>query len=219
MHQAGKYPVAVGVTVTVNETAIARGTIAGRLVDAAGTPAAYSEVTLFPASDDEQYVFGGTTAVDGRFQTPRVPAGRYRVSFTLPGNREAIQYVPRKRKLAGAAVVTVAAERTTTVNERLLRTAVIAGRVLTPECRPLAAYVSLYAEGGESAGYSQTDPTGAFRLEVFPGTYRIGFRWADFSRSQYFTGARTLADATVYRVAAGEELSVVDHAATPAPAR
>ena len=47
---------------------------------------------------------------------------------------------------------------------------------------------------------------------MFPGRYRIGFRWDGFSRSQYFRGAQTLDAATGYRVAAGEELSVVDRA-------
>lgn len=44
--------------------------------------------------------------------------------------------VPRKLNLADATAVEVSPERTTTVNERLLRTGVIAGRVPPADRRP-----------------------------------------------------------------------------------
>jgi hypothetical protein len=213
--QAEVYALAAAATITVHETAIVRGGVAGRLVDAAGAPAAGSEVTLYPAGDDDYHVFGGVTEADGSFVSPRVPAGRYRVSFTLPSNREATQFMPRKLRLADAIEVEVTADRTTTVNERLLRTSVIAGRVLTADCRPLSANVRLYRKDGASAGYAGTDADGSFRFEVLPGQYRIGYDWADAGRTQYFTRARTLDAATVYTVAPGKELSVVDHALPP----
>jgi hypothetical protein len=214
-HRAAEYTVAAGATVTVHETVIARGSVAGRLVDAAGAPAGGSEVALYPTGDDDHPLFADVTGADGNFQA-RVPAGRYRVSFTLPSNSEARQFVPRKLRLADAIDVEVTGDQTTIVNEKLLRTGVIAGRVLTADCKPMSADVILYANDEESAGHSRTDANGAFRLEVFPGRYRIGFHWESFSRTQYFTGAETLDEATVYTVAAGKKLSVVDHARLPA---
>jgi len=134
----------------------------------------------------------GRTDEDGRYQTAPIRAGRYRIGFSLPGNLGAVQYVPQKLILEEASFFEVVADQTITVDEQLLATGFIVGRVESTDGRPLAgASVNVLDARHAGAGFTRTGDNGEFRTEVFPGQYRISFSTPDFSRFQYFVGAKT----------------------------
>ena len=205
---ATRFTLAAGQTVTVNETALPTGRITGRLVNASGAPVANSDVTII---NEQTTRLSGRTDEDGRYQTAPIRAGRYRIGFSLPGNLGAVQYVPQKLILEEASFFEVVADQTITVDEQLLATGFIVGRVESTDGRPLAgASVNVLDARHAGAGFTRTGDNGEFRTEVFPGQYRISFSTPDFSRFQYFVGAKTFEDATVFTVEAGRDTTVTD---------
>ena len=86
---------------------VSRGTLAGRVVDRAGTPVAEAPVAFRnTATDDVAWVLTGR---DGRY-TVELVAGRYEVTFTLPGSSSRVVSTVRleagTRRSANATVGT-----------------------------------------------------------------------------------------------------------------
>jgi hypothetical protein len=204
---ATRFTLAAGQTITVNETAIPTGRITGRLVNASGAPVANSDVNI---SNDQTSRISGRTDEDGRYQTAAIRAGRYRVGFSLPGNFGAVQYVPQKVVPEEATLFEVVVDQTITVDEQLLATGFLAGRVETADGQPLVRASINVSTMGHFGGFAITGNDGEFRVEVFPGEYRISFSTPDFTRFQFFVGAKTFEDAAVFTVEAGRDTMVAD---------
>jgi hypothetical protein len=206
---ATRFTVAAGDSLTVNETAIPMGRISGRLVDASGAPVVDSDVRI---TNEQTTRLVGRTREDGRYESVAFPAGRYRIGFSLPGNFGAVQYVPGKLVAEEATLFEVPAEGVLTVDERLLATGFLAGLLEQTDGAPLAgaSITVLNAEVQTGAGFARTGADGRFRVEVFPGRYKLLFNTPDFSRFQYITGAKTFEDATTFTVEAGRDTTVTD---------
>ncbi|TWJ25039.1 carboxypeptidase-like regulatory domain-containing protein [Micromonospora endolithica] len=116
---AGIYEVPADGTVTANDTVLPVGTLAGRLLTAAGAPLADAEVYVNTAN-----MYGGTNATtdaDGRFRVS-VLQGSYKVGYSA-GERQ--QWYRGKLDSEDADLVTVPGGQQTSIADRLLGTGTI----------------------------------------------------------------------------------------------
>ena len=125
----------------------------------------------------------------GRFALPDLPAGRYSLYVSKPGWIE--QFYGAKtgtRNGSGVSIALVAGQRVTDISIRLVRGAVLAGRVVDQDGRPMSGLRPLVMEfrtiGGQrrlqqvyagAIGITQTDDRGEFRLfGLPPGSFIVG---------------------------------------------
>lgn len=180
------------------------GTISGRLTDN-GVPVPDAWVSASGPG------WGGvTTDADGYYRITDLPAGEgYRVGFSV-GVRET-QFAHQTISYEHATLFTVTAGGELVVNETLLPTGTITGRISHPDGTPLA-YGYLYFERTDGLGQWQsaaTDEDGRYRIELPATTYRIWFS-AVFGVTQYVPGTLNPERATAYEVAARETVTVDD---------
>jgi 5-hydroxyisourate hydrolase-like protein (transthyretin family) len=112
---AGRYAVAAGAEVVVDETVLPTGSLSGTLTDASGQPVANAHVAVNTAN-----MFGAvnaTTDANGAFSVPALLAGSYKIAFYV-GERQ--QFYRGKLTHEEADVVTVQGGQTTTVTESIL---------------------------------------------------------------------------------------------------
>ena len=165
--------------------------VSGRVVAASeGTPIQSARVGLIQADANQHPgVYGTTTDDQGHFEIKKVPAGRYRFVASRPG------FISQEYKavgLKGGAMLTLVPGQT--VDDamfRLVRAAVVSGRVLDEAGQPmLAVYVSalrkLTAEEREESTHrskkepllqssgTATDDRGEYRIfGLKPGEYYL----------------------------------------------
>lgn len=187
-----------GATLTVDERQIPTGTITGVVTQATGAPAAGVHVY---AGD-----VNGSTDQAGRYSLT-VFADSYRVAFQGPGGR---QWAPQAITEAGATTVAVAAGASTQVDEQLLASGSIGGRLTTASGEPLA-WTSVTLHHGDSAvGWATTDDNGDYSFGAVPvGGYVVSFSLPS-GGEQFVPGAADRADATTYTVVSGQTLTVND---------
>ena len=136
---------------------------------------------------------GGRTAITddrGRFTLPDLPAGRYSLYVSKPGwidqsygGKAGVRYN------SGVSIALVAGQRMTDISIRLVRGAVVAGRVVDQDGRPMAGLRPVVMEfrtiGGQprlqqvygaiGGPLGQTDDRGEFRLfGLPPGSFIVG---------------------------------------------
>ena len=136
---------------------------------------------------------GGRTAITddrGRFTLPDLPAGRYSLYVSKPGwidqsygGKTGVRYN------SGVSIALVAGQRMTDISIRLVRGAVVAGRVVDQDGRPMAGLRPVVMEfrtiGGQprlqqvygaiGGPLGQTDDRGEFRLfGLPPGSFIVG---------------------------------------------
>lgn len=211
-------PLAIAAVVAVTATSVATpaqaaddtGTISGRLTTSSGAAAAGVTVQIF---DGLSWGWRGetTTASDGTYTVEGLSPDDYLVGFFPPGQAE--QYYDDKTQIWDADPVPVAAGATATVDEALLPTGTVSGRLLRADGSPLVlATVVVEAEdGGES--FADTDNDGRFRLAVRPGDYRVAFEPVDGSdQRQYVPGQVDREAAAVFHIASDQEVTVDDTA-------
>ena len=106
------------------------------------------------------------------------PPGRKRSSAS---SRCVLRRSKRSRcasTIAQAAVIPVAANEAVTLDETLLPTGVVTGRV-TNAGAPASATVQLQTPSGSFVAGGATQLDGTFRVVAFPGTYVLQFRFSN----------------------------------------
>ncbi|MEU8000791.1 carboxypeptidase regulatory-like domain-containing protein [Catellatospora sp. NPDC049111] len=207
--RAAAYEVPAGGTVAVDDTALAPGTITGRISTSGGADAVYETVVV-------QRVDGAgtlTTYTDssGRYSVP-VEAGSYRVRIDRDG--QTVQYVPGSRTEAGAQVFTVAANEVITVDERLLGAGSMAGWFADGDGTSLTGVlVTVSDEYGTHT--TSTDANGNWRVNgLVPGLYRVRFTATTPHVDQWAYGKLTAEEAEPILVRAGGTVRVDDRRLT-----
>ncbi|UJA19105.1 hypothetical protein HJD18_02045 [Thermoleophilia bacterium SCSIO 60948] len=187
------------------------GVLSGQLLDEDGLPLNTACVVVQTTSGDfvaERFVEpGGDWRVNG------LETGSYLLRFSACGTGTHVtEYWDDQPTRAAADPVSVTAgEEEPGLNARLARAGVISGEVTTPGTGPdgTPVCVRLFEPGGDLVQETQTDPLGGeYRLGgLVPGDYKVGFFDCGTGPilTEYFDDARTLGQADVITVGAGEE--------------
>jgi hypothetical protein len=222
VHGAAQAPPPVGQT----------GAIAGVALDEMRRPVERAVVALTAVDGSIRRTV--TTREDGRFEFDGLTRGGFDLTASASG------YVPaafgqRRPGQPGAAIKLAAGDRRT-FDLTLVRTGVISGTVMTERgerlSRVIVSALRWFEQGGRRelrvAGATPTDDRGVYRLfNLTPGAYLVGVttsgiyaplgtilsdgteRQVAFAPALY-AGVRTLQEATLIRVAAGEDRSGID---------
>jgi hypothetical protein len=209
--EAGRvHQVAGGSTVTVDERQRPVGAVSGVVTGADGEPAAWVQVGVRDlANDSDAY---GYTDESGRYRVS-VWVGDHHLGF---GPESAKQWAPRAAGEDGARTFAVAAGATVRVDERLLPTGTIRGRLTAVDGSALpGAEILLYA-GERRIFAGATNEEGDYSFAVLPGDYVVAFRGDPSGEEQYVPGAVDRAKAKVQTVAAGQTVVADDAVLGPA---
>ncbi|MDI1464265.1 carboxypeptidase-like regulatory domain-containing protein [Catellatospora sp. KI3] len=205
--QAQVYPVGIDQTVTVNATAMLQSAVAGRVVQADGTPYPDAAVNLLSTSGGPG-AFGYTDA-DGQYRIDALP-GSYKIAIEITSAFELNQYVPGTMLESEAQVFAVAAGSTTTVNATMLATGSASGRFTDAAGNGLAGIGVTLDDVNGSYYSTRTRADGTWQIgTVLPGQFVVRF-WDRESVDQYAYGKVDFADATRFTVVAGQNLVVDD---------
>ena len=189
---------------TAPAEAAGTGSVEGTFATSDGRPIAGASVSAWSGAEDR--VADPTTTDDtGHYRLAGVPAGEIKLRFDDHGLE---QWSPGQRDYDSAAAYTVADGGTLTVDERQLQTGTIAGHFTDASGQP--AFAGVTAQGLDYSGShdAATDETGAYRIDVLPGAYRVTFRW-ESARQFAYRAADESAAATI-TVTAGETTTVDD---------
>ena len=194
--QAGLFTVVAGLTTVIDERQVPTGTVTGRITDAAGAPLDEFWVWVYTA---EFGSWSTRTDADGRYTFPKVPTGSAKINF---GRGQIDQWVPGKSTRETAKEFQVRPGQTLTVDDSLLATGTLTGRITNPDGTP--ARVGVSAQPVEGNGYVSTtsDLDGRFSLAVPPGQWRLR------TGQQWVPGKIREADGRIFRVASGETIEV-----------
>ncbi|NUT37220.1 MAG: carboxypeptidase regulatory-like domain-containing protein [Hamadaea sp.] len=205
---ADVFAVTANATTTVDETLLPTGTVTGRVTFSNGLPVGDVEVeAVSPDGGSGPHV---QTAEDGTYTLSYLEAGSYKLAFRLPSG--ALQYAHDSRNLATAQVVTVAAAATVTVDESLLPTGRIAGKLTTASGAALAnASVQIHGIEGEWIS-ATTDAAGNYAVDqLFVASgYKVFFSDWDIHLNQWAYGKLSAATANTFAVTAGATTTVND---------
>ena len=213
------FTIAAGQSITVDETLLPTGTIAGKLVNTKGKAVRDADVTLHQDGDSVGYA---QTDENGQYRFERVFTGTYKVLFEpskAPG-----QWAYGKASEATATPITVTADQVTTVNEKLLVLGAVAGRFTTGKGKGIAKAIVKVApaKDDDDAGQdftAKTDSTGRFKVAgVLPSQYKVSFTDRT-GRTQYAYGKGARAAAKVFTVTSGKTTTVNDKQVAPATLR
>ena len=204
---AALFTVAVGQTVTVDDALLPVGSLTGTVTYADGTPAADVSVQL-EGDNDSAFT---TSSSDGTYRFDSVVPGSYTVLFVLPSG--AAEWAHHAFSRDDATRFTVVADQTTTADEQLPPTGVLAGR-FTDRAGNGIAGLSVNAEGRSptsTVASGSTDADGFFRIDrVFPGQYTVGFISFETNLTQWAFGKIRFEDADVVTVTADQTTTVDD---------
>ncbi|GGK05278.1 hypothetical protein GCM10010123_38920 [Pilimelia anulata] len=194
------YDVRAGAATRVTIKLPPTGTVAGKLLDHAGTPVADADVVLEDPAGGEAL---GSTGADGGYAFPVIP-GTHRLAFRIDS---VVQYAPRQRDPELGGAFTVTAGRTLTVNETLLPTGRVNGRVADARGRPYGeGDVELVDEQGDGST-AAVDSDGTFDFgRVFAGRYTGAIRLD--GGTQWIPGALAPGDARQHTLAAGGQWAI-----------
>ncbi|MFC4070712.1 MSCRAMM family protein [Actinoplanes subglobosus] len=209
--EAGRvFPVTGGSTITVDERQRPVGLVEGVVTGADGAPAAWVRVDVRDlAGDSHAY---GFTDDAGRYRVG-VWVGDHHVGF---GPETARQWAPRAVTEDGAGKVAVAAGASVRVDERLLPTGTIRGRLSVAGGGPLpSAEILLYA-GDRRIYAGSSDEHGDYSVPVLPGDYVVAFRADPDGVEQFVPGAVDRGKGRVHTVAAGQTVVADDSVLGPA---
>lgn len=201
--EAAMITVAADATTTVNETLLPVGYITGRLVNADGVGVASAQVSGVPTSSSGVFAYA-FTAADGTYSVAVFP-GSYRVEFRLSSGF--LQYAYGTTSWSAAAIITVpGADQTVTVNDTLLATGSMAGRLVNSAG---AAMVNTELTlSGNTYYYARTDASGNYRFpQVVPGEYRVSVR-NSLGMSMYAPQTQNWNQAQLYPITAGNETAL-----------
>lgn len=171
------FAITAGASVTVNETVVATGTVAGRFTDTSGAPVSGVDVVV----SNGQFYGGAQTDDDGRYRLDQVPTG---TGYTVEFANAALavhQYAYHTTDQSAAARFTVTEGQTTTVDDQKLPTGSV--RLTAVDSRtgqPILSFTS-----GIGLDSRDTDNGEIIYPAVPVGTYEI---WATAS-GYSFNGA------------------------------
>ena len=216
--------------------------VSGTVVAAdTGEPLKKARVFLWTQGQEKNSRFAASDAA-GRFSFDQIQPGRYILSVTRTGY-VAQQYGQDQPDKPGAVLTLAAGQKMTDLLFRLLRTAVISGRVLDEDGEPIPeARIELLSRVRsrkqtvtETVGQGTTNDLGEYRVfNLAPGHYSVraspsaeslvfavGFP-ADQASDQsstyapiYYPGTPDVARAATLDVNAGDEISGIDFLFTP----
>ena len=151
----------------VRDVALALGRrISGRVVDAAGRPAAELIVIAREVGGDVERE--GRTDAEGRYVVERLYPGVYRLSLGVDGADLGPRVAPTQVDVTTGPA---------TCDLVRLAGASVEGEVVTAEGTPVVEAAVHAIEGGEDRGMTTTDAAGRFAfLDLAPGSYRLFVR-------------------------------------------
>jgi hypothetical protein len=181
------------------------GAITGHLTDASGNPAANAYV--WTQQPDMSANASAYTAADGSYSLPNLPEGDYVVSFRAAGG-SFVQWAHQKVTFLAADRITVGAGATVVVDDQLLPTGTIQGRLLNRDGSPAQASVTVYlADNQSSVNYATVQADGTFSAELPAGSYKLSFRVRN-AFEQWSGGQQSYETATPVVVTAGQAVQV-----------
>ncbi|WP_328463325.1 carboxypeptidase regulatory-like domain-containing protein [Actinoplanes sp. NBC_00393] len=208
---AGAYRVVADETVTVNERRLPTGTISGVVTGSDGTPAA--GVLVDARELETSGHVNAYTDETGRYSITAW-TGDYHVGF---GPESARQWAPRAADEKDADTYTVVAGGSVELDEQLLATGTIGGRLTGEDGSTALAYVDVFLyRGAESIASTSTNEDGGYSFPVLPGDYVVSFRAEWNGPEQFVPGASELSKARVHTVAAGQTVVADDSVVGPA---
>jgi protocatechuate 3,4-dioxygenase beta subunit len=183
------------------------GTITGTLTDASGQPLAFATVVAETDVFDD-YGFAGTDE-SGHYSMTVKPHD-YRVRFDAPGYP--FSYAHHAFSSDAAAVFTVAAGAIVQVDEQLLPTGRMTGRLTDTAGAPVTDWsVSVFSPDLGSGSATVLDADGRFTIEhLFAGAYTLMFINHDFTKVQYYHGKVRSEDADLVAVTANQTVDVAE---------
>jgi len=181
------------------------GTISGQVTTHAGNPVESAQVSVYTAETFD-FLDATITDADGMFTLSGIAAGNVKVNVITNGFE---QWAHGKPDFDSATVFAVVDGQTLTVNERLLPTGTIAGRLTNSAGEALsgASVTASNVDTGSSASGS-TDEEGRYRLTVPPGVYVVRFMVDGVNQWAY--QAREEEAAARFTVAVGQTVEVND---------
>ncbi|MFC7482004.1 carboxypeptidase regulatory-like domain-containing protein [Luedemannella flava] len=194
-----------GATVTVDEEVMRFATVTGQLTDQ-GQPVPYTQVYIYEATHGDityAYTDGG-----GNWSA-QVHPGRYKVNFVLTNGLS--QWAHQARDEAAATVFTFGTGENV-VNEELLPTASIRGRLLDHNGEPVTSGNVEISDGTEFFN-AYLGENGEWSATVVPGTYKV--RFITDTANQWAYGKTTAQAADAVTVAAGATVVVDDQLLAP----
>ncbi|MEV0455682.1 MSCRAMM family protein [Catellatospora methionotrophica] len=205
---AAYFDVAVGHTVTVNDTLLPIGTVTGHITNADGGPAAGVSVDLM--SPDGLSGASGYTDADGAYRIEGVFVDQWRLRLRRESGLE--QWYPNVWQESAAGTVAVTAGGVRTVDQQLLPTGAMSGHFTATGGAGLAdVQVSLqYADGENINMWAYTAADGGYSFPELPVAQYV-VRFDDYqSVDQWARGKTTFAAADRVTVTAGQTAVVDD---------
>nr|MDT0659840.1 carboxypeptidase regulatory-like domain-containing protein [Micromonospora sp. DSM 115978] len=196
-----------GVTTVVDERMLETGAISGQIHNADGTPR--PDLMINANNLDTGQGHWASTDQDGHFSMPVLP-GPYGISFEPIIGSFQRQYVPQKIDEREATRFEVAVGEEVHVEETLLPSGSLSGRLTSAQGQPVAnATVEVSTLSWYAAEYAETDSNGSFALpEVLVGSYKVGFSQGE--RVQYHRGKLRHEDADVVTISSGTNTHVTE---------
>ena len=202
--EATLFPIASGVTVTVDETELPVGTIVGAYTSFTGEPIAGAQVYAY--SLDNRVLASGYTGPDGRYRVSPTPFGPVKLRYTDHG---VAQWAHQKPDFASAETIQVTGQEPVVVDETQIELGTIEGEVTLPSGAPAEDFHIYAAQVGGTAltvgGILEDD--GRYRINVPAGRWRVAVDH-DAVGTQYVPQKPKAADATIFTVAAGQVIEV-----------
>lgn len=204
----GAMVVSAAVAVTPPAQASGTGSIAGRLTTSDGTGAADHFVEVY--TDEGWYIGWTTTDADGNYSIGGLTTGSYVVGFLRPDGPA--QYHHQKPSFWDADRINVVAGEAARVDEQLLPTGTITGRIVDAAGNAVPD-LPIHAVEIDSWQFSfgLTDEDGRYRIPVLEGRYVVSFEPVEgLYQSQYIPQQLDEISATVFEVTAGAEVVADD---------
>jgi carboxypeptidase family protein len=194
------FELAAGDVERVEQQFAPHGAVAGRILTDRGAPAGGAQVGLSWVRE----LYRVQTDADGRFFLDYLPPHpNYQVRLQRQPTGSVEQWLPEP--------VAVEVGQVLRIDERLRPSGFIAGTFTGPD-GPIKGSV---AAGGDASGATaEIAADGSYRLNLWPGDYRLFFDTQFEDRDQWATATRTEAEAEVIHVVADQ---VVRHDEHPMP--
>jgi 5-hydroxyisourate hydrolase-like protein (transthyretin family) len=203
-HDTTSVTVSLGQTATANHQFAATGAITGHLTKN-GQPEPFASISLY--GEDGTISHASTDSL-GAYRLD-VLAGTYTLQFRLANGFE--QWYPGKTSQSDAQPITVTTGTDSIVDEEVMQTGLVTGRLTAANGTPLAS-TSVYINGAHNVYYfANTDANGTWQAVVAPGTYKVSFQTQN--GNQYARGKSSEAAADPVVVAANQTVTVDDRLA------
>jgi hypothetical protein len=212
---ADTFTVVAGQETVVDEEVFPHGSLSGTITDSDGNPVFEAHVSLYTGPGG--FVTQWSTDENGHYMLPLVLPGTYYVEIGTPVPNSPVQWRGQKRSMEESGPLTVGVGDNVTLDEALLPTATIQGRV-TRDGEPVRSAVTAYdAVTGARLSGVKTAASGTYALHVFSGAVKVAFRESSSGPVLFWARNKTTeAEADVFDMAGGDELTIDQDLSTPA---